>query len=153
MKPAETTADEKQTVAMPTTLQEWRGLILDWVLRGMLVFWLLILIWGFFVAFVFRTPTNSPYVTPVLIGIYLVSTLITISVTFFTQLGFKVRAVIFLALFYAFGIIDLLLQGFSGEGRLFLLAFVALVAVFFDLRRSVYALVLSFVTITLITIL
>ena len=153
MKPAETTADEKQTVAMPTTLQEWRGLILDWVLRGMLVFWLLILIWGFFVAFVFRTPTNSPYVTPVLIGIYLVSTLITIAVTFFTQLGFKVRAVIFLALFYAFGIIDLLLQGFSGEGRLFLLAFVALVAVFFDLRRSVYALVLSFVTITLITIL
>ncbi|MBE2220577.1 MAG: response regulator [Anaerolineae bacterium] len=153
MKSAAMPLEEIKTTAMPVTLQEWRTLILNWILRGMLAFWLILLIWGFIVAFIIQTPTDSPTVTPILIGIYTISALITFTVTYFTQLGFKVRAVVFLALLYSFGVIDLLLQGFNGEGQLYLLAFVALVAVFFDLRRSIYALILSFITIILITIL
>lgn len=153
MTKPENISEEQNIAKLPGTLQEWRELILGWVLRGMLVFWLLTLIWGIIVAFILRTPTNSPSVTPILIGIYLISTLITLAITFLPQLGYKLRATIFLALLFGFGLIDLFLQGFAGEGRLFLLAFVALVAVFFDLRRSIYALVLSFFCIALITIL
>jgi PAS domain S-box-containing protein len=153
MNPADNTAKERSTMILPTTLQEWRRLILDWVLRGMLAFWLLILIWGLIAAFLIKPQTDSPTLTPVLIGIYMGCTLVTLAVTFLPQLGYRLRAIIFLGLLYFYGVIDLILQGFNGEGRLFLLAFVALAAVFFDLRRSIYALLLSFLTVSLITIL
>ena len=118
MTPVENALEEQNHTAMPTTLQEWRELILDWVLRGMLVFWLITLIWGVIVAFIFRTPTDSLSVTPILIGIYLISTLITLAVTFLTQLSYKLRATIFLVLLFGYGLLDLFLQGFTGEGTI-----------------------------------
>ena len=153
MRPAGSVSEENINTNMPTTLKAWRSLILDWVLRGMLVFWLLVLVWRVLATSIFPVPTESPSTTPILIGIYLISALVTLAITFLPQLGYKLRAAIFLALLFFYGMADLFFQGFTGEGRLFLLAFVALVAVFFDLRRSIFALALSFFSMALITIL
>ncbi len=153
MKFAEPVSEENLNTNTPTTLEAWRRLILDWVLRGMFAFWLLVLMWRLLATFIFPVASDPASTTPILIGIYVMSALVTLAITFLPQLGYKLRATIFLALLFFYGMVDLFFQGFTGEGRLFLLAFVALVAVFFDLRRSIYALVLSFFSMALITIL
>lgn len=152
MKFADLIQEDAAKSPMPANLIEWRVLVLDWILRGMLIFWGLVLAWGMVNIFIISTPTEgSPTATPVLIGIYLVSTVVTLAITFLKRLGYRLRATIFLLLLYSYGIADLLLYGISGEGQLFLLAFVALSAVFFDLRRSIYALALSFFALVFIT--
>lgn len=156
MKPVDPVPEAKSNpllayATIPTTLNQWREFVLNWVLRGMILIWLLILVWGVIGIFFTQTVTSSLDISPVIMGIGLVSTLITLAITYATGLGYKLRATIFLALLYFYGVVDLLVQGFAGEGRIFLLAFVALVAVFFDLRRSIYALVLNFFTMAIIT--
>lgn len=142
---------ETTYLPLPINLVEWRVLVLDLVLRGMLIFWFLALAWVLIGIFIIQTPVESPTITPILLGSYLLITLITLAITFIKRLGYRLRAVTFLLLLYAFGIVDLLIQGVSGEGRLFLLAFVALAAVLFDLRRSIYALAFSFFSMAFIT--
>jgi two-component system, cell cycle sensor histidine kinase and response regulator CckA len=143
MKFADLIHEETANSPMPANLIEWRDLVLDWILRGMFIFWLLVLVWGAVSIFINPIPAETSPM-PVLVGIYIISTFIMLAITFLERLGYRLRATIFLLLLYSFGIVDLLLHGIDGEGQLFLLAFVALSAVFFDLRRSIYALALSF---------
>ena len=152
MKFADLIHDDSVHSSVPNNLIEWRVLVLDWLLRGMFIFWLLILVWGIISILIISTPAEqSSTVTPALIGAYLIGTVVMLTIIFLKRLGYRVRAAAFLLLLYSCGIVDLLLNGIEGEGQLFLLAFVALSAVFFDLRRSIYALALSFFALVFIT--
>lgn len=151
MKVGNSQQQDTDALPLPTTLAAWRVLVLDWILRGMLIFWFLALVWALITVFIMPTSTESANVAPFLLSIYLLITLITLAITFIKRLGYRLRAALFLLLLYAFGIVDLLIQGVAGEGRLFLLAFVALTAVLFDLRRSIYALAFSSFAIIFIT--
>ncbi len=86
----------------------------------------------------------------VLIGIYVIAYIAIAFAAFVRNLSFAARAGILLTVFYGLGAIGLSQSGLSGDGRIFLLCFVALSAVFFDLRYTITALALSVVTLVVI---
>jgi PAS domain S-box-containing protein len=139
--------------ATPASLSEWRQVILDWVLRGVLIFWLIAMVWRIVGLLWLGDGAASAANSWGITAVYLTTILITLSITFLPAIPYKWRAAIFLALLYFYGVLNLVWQGDGGEDRLYLLAFVAMTAVFFDLKRSIYTLILSFITITLLHIL
>ncbi len=143
--------EEKNESIMPTTISEWRLFVLNWVLKGMLIFWLFGLTWNLISNYFGLPFANTPTITAVLVGFYVISMAVLILITINKNLRYAIRVNILLFLLLFVGIINLLLQGLVGEGSLYLLAFVALVAIFYDLRRSIYALVLSVVIISFTT--
>ena len=126
---------------VPRTLREWREQVLNGLMRGVLAFGTLALITGILNA----VRDNRPD----LLVIYLVAYATLVAVTFVRRLGFVVRASVLLLLLYGLGAVGLWEAGLSGDGRVFLFAFVAVAAVLFDLRGSVGAIVLSLGTLTI----
>jgi two-component system, cell cycle sensor histidine kinase and response regulator CckA len=146
-------AQSNDPLVAPKSVKEWRQMALDWVLRGVLVFWLLAFLGTMAVIFLPSLPVTVPVVWTVLAVTYCVMLLATTALVLLPRLGYRVRATVFLLLLYVVGLLELLFQGDSGDGRAFLLAFVALSAVFFDMRRSVWALLLSVGTLLLVGLL
>jgi two-component system cell cycle sensor histidine kinase/response regulator CckA len=128
------------------TLKEWRERLLDLLLRGILVFWVAGLIIGVFRVFQVSGQTR-PIVAGMVIAFYLACAVLMLVITFVPRLGYTVRAASFLLLVYLFGASDMLMRGFSGDGRVFLVAFTVLTAIFFDFRRSGYALFIGISTV------
>jgi len=142
----------------PTTsrnIQEWRAHVLEGILRGVLVLWVLALISGINNAVeTYRleanvTP-NAPAILALVLAIYIGATGLIVAATFSRKLSFTIRAWGLLAALYIVGTIGLWFSSMSGDGRVILFAFVILSAVFFDLRYSVPAFLLSLVTLILI---
>ena len=125
--------------AEPRPLYEWREQLLEALLRGMLVVGLFALIGGGIVPAI-------QLGRPDLLISYLVAYAVLILVTFVRRLGFALRAGVLLFLFYALGALDFSVAGLSGDGRVFLFAFVVITTILFDLPRGVFALVLSLLT-------
>lgn len=127
----------------PKNVKEWRQMALDWVLRGVLVFWLLAFLGMLAGIFLMPPRLTAPFVLTLLAVTYCILLFVTTALVFLPGLGYRVRAAVFLLLLYVVGLLELLFQSASSDGRVYLLAFVALSAVLFDLRRSVWALLLS----------
>ncbi|MFZ5919893.1 MAG: GAF domain-containing protein [Chloroflexota bacterium] len=136
---------------MALDLLEWRTRVLDGILRGILVIWMFALAGGINnVIETYRTEMglhkNPLGMALATIGAYVLVTALVIMITFIRRLGYKLRAGVLLFVFYALGTIGLVLSSLSGDGRVFLFAFVILSAVFFDARFSSAALALSMAT-------
>ncbi|PIE81316.1 MAG: hypothetical protein CSA11_04805 [Chloroflexi bacterium] len=141
--------EDKKNSIIPTTSSEWRLLVLNWVLKGMLVFWLLGLIWNLISNYFGLPFAHTAPITAVLIAVYLISIAILFLITLNKNLRYTIRVNMLLFLLLVVGLVNLLLHGLMGAGSLYLLAFVALVAIFYDLRRSTHALIFSVVVISL----
>ena len=136
----------------PPTLKAWRERLLDWLLRAILIFWLAGLAIGLISIFrIGRQAGNLP-VTWLIVGFYLLIAALMLVITFVPRLGYGRRTAIFLTFVYLFGVADLLLRGYSGDGRLFLMAFAVLTAIFFDFRRSLFALLISVAALLLVAV-
>ncbi|MCA9873562.1 MAG: PAS domain S-box protein [Anaerolineales bacterium] len=128
---------------LPHTLKAWRERLLDWLLRAILVFWLAGLVIGLLSIFIVgRRMQNLTFIWQ-LIGFYVVVAALMVIITFLQRLGYATRAAMFLFLVFLFGVADLVLRAYNSDGRLFLVAFAVLTAIFFDFRHSVYALLIS----------
>ncbi len=80
------------------------------------------------------------------IAFYVGVTLLFASITFLRRLPYAVRAGAFLFILYLLGAVGLALASLSGDGRVFLFAFIVLAAIFFGLRFSLFAAALSLIT-------
>ena len=132
-------------------LQEWREHILEWILRGVLVLWVIALFTG--VNNVIATYTSEAKTTPnslllatSVLTIYLLATILLAIVTFRRNLTYRTRAGSLLLAIYTVGCTGLVFSSLSGDGRVILFAFVILSAVFFDLRYSIPAYIFSLAT-------
>jgi GAF domain-containing protein len=133
------TRDQDTALAKPRTLYEWREQLLEALLRGMLVVGLFALVGGGIIPAI-------QLQRPDLLVTYLAAYAVMGLVTFVRRLGFALRAGVLLFLFYALGALDFSVAGLSGDGRVFLFAFVVVTTVLFNLSRGVVALVLSLLT-------
>lgn len=139
-------------------LREWRARVLEGILRGVFVVCLFPLAGGIYnVIETYRKEnlgTSSEFITAVTTGAIYITTVVLLAViTFARKLPYTLRAGIFLFILYALGIIGLVFSSLSGDGRIFLFAFVILAAIFFDLRYSVPALAASVFTLIVVGIL
>lgn len=128
--------------------------VLDWMLRGVLIFWSVGLGIGLFSIFQLgQQSSRSPSFIWGIIGFYLIIAGLLLVSTFGRRLGYGRRAAIFLGAIYLFALSDWYLRGYSGDSRLFLLIFVVIAAIFADMRRSVYTLLASSATLALLALL
>ncbi len=129
--------------APPQTLEEWREHLLNGVLRGILVFWVVGMAVGLVTIFQIGRQTNHMLTSWLVVGFYLLVAAAMLAVTFWPRLGYSVRVTAFLLLIYLFGLADFAFRGYSGDGRVFLLAFAILTAIFFNFKRSLLALLVG----------
>ncbi len=132
-------------------IKEWRLRVLDRILRGIFVVWLILLASS--INNVIRAYRQELYIdkNPLalavsIIVIYLIVTALLTFITFNHKLWYGLRAGLLLFIFYLTSIVDLSLSALSGDGRIFLFAFVLLTAILFDLRYSLLALGISLLT-------
>lgn len=136
-------------------LKEWRARVLEGVLRGIYVFWLIGLTGGIInVVAEYSSREDQTRFLLLLAGgtitTYMVMTALLTFVTFNRKLSFTIRAGLLLFILYLLGTVSMVLASFSGDGRIFLFAFVILSAIFFDLRFSLTAFAVTFLTIAVV---
>lgn len=137
--------------ALPQELPAWRQRVLEDILRGVFIIWLFALASGIYnvIEAYQREREISPHLISVAIGtiaFYISVTVLIAIITFLRRVPYFLRAGAFLFILYILGTVGLALVSLSGDGRVFLFAFIALSAVFFDLRFSLFAAALSLVT-------
>ncbi|OIN94920.1 MAG: hypothetical protein AUJ21_04165 [Anaerolineae bacterium CG1_02_58_13] len=132
-------------------LRAWRTRVLDGILRGIFVIWMFALVSGIYnVVEAYREESHlyeNPFLLAVLVSaVYVLVSCLMGFITFNRKLRYGLRAGILLFILYALGVIGLLLASFSGDGRIFLFAFIVLAAILFDLPYNISAFVISLVT-------
>lgn len=137
--------------ALPQELPAWRLRVLEGILRGVLLIWLFALASGIYnVIDAYRQEiASSPHLVFVAVGtivLYVSVTLLVALITFLRRLSYALRAGAFLFVLYLLGTVGLALASLSGDGRVFLFAFVVLSAIFFGLRFGLFAAGLSLLT-------
>lgn len=134
----------------PNDLPAWRLNLLEGILRGVFILWFLALASGInnvVAAYRAEQAQSHDMLTALgVIAVYVGVTLLIGIITFWRRLPYSLRAGVFLAVLYLLGMIGLALASLSGDGRVFLFAFILLAAVFFDLRMGLGAGALSLVT-------
>jgi len=75
-----------------------------------------------------------------------------LAITIYRNISFSIRANLFSGLFFLIGLIDLLGAGMSGEGRLFMLAFVIMTTLLTSKRSALSGLLTGIVTLLTLTI-
>ena len=133
------TREQQPALPEPPAAHEWRERLLEALLRGMLVVGLFALVGGGIIPAI-------QLGRPDLLITYLVAYIALLVVTFIRRLGFNLRAGVLLFLFYTLGALDFSVAGLSGDGRVFLFAFVVVTTVLLDLSRGIGALILSLLT-------
>jgi len=137
--------------APPTDLAGWRLNILEGILHGVFILWLFAMASGIhnvletYFAERAYTPDALSLALSVL-ALYVGLTLVIGFITFARRLPYALRAGLFLAVLYLLGAVGLALASLSGDGRVFLFAFILLAAVFFNFRVSLLAALLSLLT-------
>ena len=131
--------EQQPALPEPPAAHEWRERLLEALLRGMLVVGLFALVGGGIIPAI-------QLGRPDLLITYLVAYIALLVVTFIRRLGFNLRAGVLLFLFYTLGALDFSVAGLSGDGRVFLFAFVVVTTVLLDLSRGIGALILSLLT-------
>ncbi len=129
-------------------LSEWRAYVLEGILRGILVVWLFALIGGInnvFELYLHLSPISASdlMIAVSLISIYLATTALLIVSTFSRKLKYELRAGLFLFILYVLGLMGLVVAALSGDGRVFLLAFIIFSSILFNYRHSLFALALG----------
>ena len=137
------------------SIKAWRARVLDGILRGIFIFWLFLLVSG--INNVIRgyrqeldIHKNPEELAASIIAIYFGVTILLAFITFNRRLRYRIRAVLLLFVLYLIGLVGLYLSALSGDGRIFLFAFVIFTAILFDLRYSLLALGISLMTLIVI---
>ena len=133
------THEQQPALPEPPAAYEWRERLLEALLRGMLVVGLFALVGGGIIPAI-------QLGRPDLLITYLVAYIALLVVTFVRKFGFNLRSGVLLFLFYTLGALDFSVAGLSGDGRVFLFAFVVVTTVLLDLSRGIGALILSLLT-------
>lgn len=139
----------------PPDLRGWRTRVLDGILRGIFVIWLFALagginnvIKGYYVE---EGIHRNPLALAVsIITVYLFATALLALVTFDRKLKYELRAALLLLVIYGVGLTGLVLSSLSGDGRVFLFAFIVLAAILFDLRYALAAFIISLLTLIVV---
>lgn len=137
------------------SVRVWQTAVLEGILRGSLFFWFIALAAGINnVLNAYRNEAHL-YAQPLwmaggVIGLYVAAVALNTLITFNRRLTYAWRAGVLLFTFYAIGVTGLALSALSGDGRIFLFAFVALSALLFDWRASLSALALSVLTLLVV---
>ncbi|MEJ5224638.1 MAG: histidine kinase N-terminal 7TM domain-containing protein [Anaerolineales bacterium] len=139
----------------PDDLPTWRVNILTGILRGIFILWFFGLASGINNAiknYHLETSLGRDALALVIlaIGVYIGVTIFLAVITFWTNLSYKLRAGLLLFIFYILGALGMGLSSFSGDGRLFLFAFIILSAIFFDLHAGLRAFAISLITLLVI---
>lgn len=132
-------------------LREWRSKVLEGILRGVFVFWLIALVAGIYNVVIAygreaQLHQNPLAVAAAVISLYVAATVLIAYVTFNRDLRYGIRAGVLLFAFYGLGALGLSLSSLSGDGRVFFFAFVLLTTILFDFRYGLGALVSSLLT-------
>lgn len=141
--------------ASTNDLREWRARILDGILRGVFGLWLFTMFSGISNVLAAYRKEQYLYEKPILMAasvivFYMAVTAILAFISFNRTLRFEWRVGLFLFTIYALGTIGFSLSSFSGDGRVFLFAFIILSAVFFDLRLSLSAFIFTLLTLVVL---
>ncbi|MFZ5881667.1 MAG: histidine kinase N-terminal 7TM domain-containing protein [Chloroflexota bacterium] len=125
----------------PAELAGWRMRVLDGILRGIFIIWLIALAGGINnVVDVYqglRHHYSSPQLSALLvISIFVTTTALLAFITFHRGLRYEVRAGLFLFILYVLGMVGLHNAALSGDGRMFFFALVVLTAILFDLAAG-----------------
>lgn len=132
----------------------WRSHVLDFILRGIFLLWLLALPAGLYNVWETyqRERLAASHAEQIALGVVAVYVSVTVLVgllTFRRGIPYTLRAGLFLSILYLLGVLGLALAALSGDGRVFLFAFVVLAAVFFSLPVGWVAMAISVVTLVL----
>ena len=134
-----------------SSLDEWRADLLNLILGGIFVFWVLAFIGSIRNVIDLYNKSQSLLNNPKLVAIsvivfYGIVTTLVGYVTFNRRLNVNLRAGILLFSLYALGTSGMLLTSFSGDGRVLLFAFVIFSGIFFNLRYSLAAFFVTLLT-------
>lgn len=119
-------------------LRAWRQQLIRGMLRALIVVGLLALVSGSYNAYA----NQEIWLIPFYVGAYGVLVLITL----WQRVPHALQSGTILGLVYILGVLGLVEAGLSGDGRVFLLIFPFLVALFFGQREGILALILTFLT-------
>ena len=138
-----------------SSLDEWRADLLNLILGGIFVFWVLAFIGSIRNVIDLYNKSQSLLNNPKLVAIsvivfYGIVTTLVGYVTFNRRLNVNLRAGILLFSLYALGTSGMLLTSFSGDGRVLLFAFVIFSGIFFNLRYSLAAFFVTLLTLVVI---
>ncbi len=140
-------ADFDNKTGPPVSLSEWRERVLNGILRVTFALWAVALTAGVFSVVQSDTWRERPLLILTLVGLYVLAAVFLGIITFRQAFSFKLRSSVILATIYALGAVGVVRAGYGGDGRLFLFAFIAATAIFYDFQRSLFALALSILTI------
>jgi PAS domain S-box-containing protein len=135
----------------PEELAGWRSQVLDGVLRGIFIIWLIALVGGINNVMDVYNTLSRYYASPLIsalsvISIFVATTVLLTLITFNGSLRYNLRAGLLIFILYALGTTGLLNTALSGDGRIFFFALVILTAILFDLIASLAMLALTLVT-------
>jgi len=119
-------------------LHTWRKLLLRGILRVVAVVGALALLAGSYNSY----QVQKPWLIPVFVLAYALLLL----VTFWRRASYIAQVTVILVLIYGLGVLFLAIDGLSGDGRVFLLLFPFIAALFLGWREGVLALTLAVLT-------
>jgi len=129
------------------TKPNWREEVLNGLLRGIFVFGLLAVLISTKATIGDASLSKQAQFT--LSGIYIASILILGAITFVRRIPYALRAGVLLFLLYGLGLSGLVESGLSGDGRVFILVFIIMAAILFDMRLGIIALVVGVSTLAI----
>ena len=119
----------------------WREEVLNGLLRGVFVFGLVAV---FFSTKGTLSDAALPKETRISLSILYITAVFFLGIiTFVRRIPYAIRARVLLFLLYALGLIGLIESGLSGDGRIFILVFIIMTAIFFNMRLGIIALVIG----------
>ena len=129
------------------TKPNWREEVLNGLLRGIFVFGLLAVLISTKATIGDASLSKQAQFT--LSSIYIASILILGAITFVRRIPYALRAGVLLFLLYGLGLSGLVESGLSGDGRVFILVFIIMAAILFDMRLGIIALVVGVSTLAI----
>lgn len=128
-------------------IRSWQNKVLNGVLQSFLILGVLLFFAGLNLIWrTYQQEENSFSFLVTVIAFYLGGFVGVAFITYGKQVSYSIRAGTLLVILYCLGVLGLILVGLSSNGRVFLLAFVMLAAVFYDRRSSLIAIGISVIT-------
>ena len=129
----------------------WREKVLNDLLRG--TFFFAVLAAFFATTNLINDSGISQQLKLTLSSIYIGATVLLGIITFIPRFPYMLRASVLFFLYYGLALTGLIESGLSGDGRIFVFAFIIIAAILFDMRFGLLALGLGIITLVIIAFL
>ena len=114
--------------------KDWRKQVLNGLLRGVTLFGFLAVVSGIYNTY--TDPLFPPEVKMWVSLAYGAAYLVTVLITFIPRIPYGVKTFTLLAILYGVGLVGLKADGLSGDGRLFILTFIIISAIFLSRKQA-----------------